>query len=63
MSENTKELSTEERFEEAFQLYELDCENWPSDILLEELESLYLYRERINKLILMAKDKIMENLK
>ena len=57
------EMSTEDKLETAFDLYELDCENWDSSIFLDELERMYAYRERINKIILRMKTHILGALK
>ena len=57
------EMSTEDKLETAFDLYESDCEDWDSSIFLDELERMYAYRERINKIILRMKTHILEALK
>ena len=58
-----EETPTEEKLENAFCLYELDCEHWDSEIYLGELERLYSFRERLNKLILMMQNRILDDLK
>ena len=51
----TDDLSTEEQFKKAWDLYEHDMEGWNADICLDELEMLYNIRERINRIILQMK--------
>ena len=58
-----EELPTEETLERSFALYELDCEQWDSEIYLGELERLYSFRERLNKLIAMMQNRILDDLK
>ena len=53
-----KEKSTEESLDTAIELYEFDSKDWDCDILLDELERLYKWRETINRLILKFKQDI-----
>jgi hypothetical protein len=64
LSEEEEEyLSTEEKLDIAFDLYEVDCEKWESEIFLGELERLYSYRARLNKMIAMMITQITSDLK
>jgi len=58
MSEDGK--TTEEKLQEAIELYEFDMENWEADILLDELERMYSMREQINRIIKTMKKIILE---
>ena len=60
MSED--ETSTEERLDAAIELYEHDSLDWDCEILLDELERLYKWRESINRLILKFKENIKKGL-
>jgi len=63
MNEEKEELSTEEKLQQAFELYEYDCEQWDSEILLDELERMYSLRDRIIEIILMMKTRIRKDMR
>ena len=52
MTDEVEEKPTEERLQEAIDLYELDMENWDAPIYLDELERLYLIREQVKRIII-----------
>ena len=52
--------STEDKLQEAIELYEFDSSEWDFEILLDELERLYNLRETINQLIFTFKRRIVE---
>ena len=58
----TKDDSTEAQLRKAIDLYEYDSQEWDCEILLDELEFLYSYREIINNLISRFKAKIIQEL-
>ena len=52
---NDKDIPTEEKVDSAIELYTHDSRDWDCEILLDELEHLYKWREMINKIILRFK--------
>ena len=52
---NNEDISTEEKLDSAIELYNLDSKDWDCEILLDELEHLYKWRETINRIILRFK--------
>lgn len=56
------DISTEEKLDAAIELYEHDSTDWDCEILIDELERLYKWRETINRLILKFKDDIKKGL-
>lgn len=58
----SEDISTEEKFDRAIELYTHDSMEWDCEILLDELERLYKWRETINTLILKFKQDIKKGL-
>ena len=55
---NNEDIPTEKKVDSAIELYTHDSRNWDCEILLDELEHLYNWRETINKTILRFKQDI-----
>ena len=55
-----EEETTDKQLQNALDLYENDMQEWDAEILLDELEHVYKFREQINRIILTMKADIQK---